>query len=116
MTFQVHSWGTKWITLALRTITPKHQNLGRISISVHRYSSIVVIGGLGDVKQVIGGQTIGQWLELDRLLAQLWESHSIRPEILYRAVPPWDRTMTDLVGWLLPETTGGGIINLVNTL
>jgi len=34
--------------------------------------------GVDDVKQTFGETTHGQRLELDRLLVQFWNSHSIR--------------------------------------
>ena len=63
----------------------------------------------------IGEQALAQWLELDRILGQLRESHSITPEILYYYASSRDeKTIRDLVGRLLPEITGGGMVNLVN--
>jgi len=100
------------ITMALQTITPKHRYLRRISIFVADYSIFVNIGG--DVGQIAGDQTLRQWLELDRLLARLWESHSIRPRIKYNVCPGQEKAVIDSVArCLLPETTGRGIIDLV---
>jgi len=55
--------------------------------------------------------TLGQWLELDRLLVQFWESCSIPPMILFWALSRGEPAR-DLMGRLLPETTGGGTVNL----
>jgi len=112
VTFRIDSSsGAEWVTALLRTITPEHRDLRQITISVANYSTSVILGA--DVRREIGDQNLW-WLELDRLLAKLWESHSIRPQILYHTPPSWEGAMIDLVGWLLPETTGRGIVNLVN--
>ena len=112
VTFRVDLPGIEWITAALRTVTPKHRELRQISISV-KYYSVDVLLGL-DVEQIVGEQTPGQWPELDCLLAQLWESHSIRPKILCYGLSLKEEIMSDLVGCLLPEVTGEGIIDLVD--
>ena len=41
--------------------------------------------GFGDA---IGERTYAGWLELDGVLAQLWETHSIRPEVYYDIISP----------------------------
>ena len=61
------------------------------------------------------GETVYQgWLELDAVLARLWESHSIRLELVY-VVPRWSdrRRAGRLVRSLLPEVMTSGIIDLV---
>ena len=69
-----------WITMALRTITPEHRDLRQISVYlVYRPTQA---GPGGSIRQILGEQIFGQWMELDHLLAQLWESHSIRPRAL----------------------------------
>ena len=47
------------------------------------------------------------------MLAQLWESHSIRPEVTYN-VPTWMGKGTGRrMQILLPEVTARGIVDLV---
>jgi len=36
-------------------------------------------------------------------------------EILYFTMPSWEKDMIDLVRWLFPETTGGGMVDLVDS-
>ena len=101
-----------WVTTALRTITTKHQEFRRISI--HVYLGYAFNGTTSaNVRRTIGEQKFGQWSELDHVLAKLWESHSIRPGILYY-LPPSEGTqaMTECIGCLLPEITRRGIIDL----
>jgi hypothetical protein len=59
------------------------------------------------------GETVHQeWQDLDRVLVQFWNSHSIRPEITYEV----DKRGNDLRAFaptLLPELTRRGLVNLV---
>ena len=98
-----------WILAALRTITCDHRELKWITLAV------LSPQGLNDhyfVKDVVGEDQ--GWLELDRLLAQLGESHSIGVKVLYNI-----RTDTNggrersRMGVLLPEVTTRGIVELV---
>ena len=53
-----------------------------------------------------------QWLELDRLLAQLWESHSIRPKVVYHPLFGDDGEVTGgRVYSLFPEVISRGIVD-----
>jgi len=108
VSFRVNSWWVDWIVTALRTITPEHLDLRRISI--HVYFSLAAVGA--DVREIIGERLFGQWSGLDRLLVQLWQSHSIRPKIQYYVLLR-NEDASDCLGCLLPETTGGRIIDLV---
>ena len=72
-----------WITMALRTIVPENQDFRQITIYLPYDPRLSSAGA--DVRRIAGELIFGRWLELDRLLAQLWESCSIRPEILYFA-------------------------------
>ena len=97
--------------MALRTITPQHGHLRQITIYLPYDSSLSGAGT--DVRKTIGEQIFGQWLGLDRLLAQLWESRSIRPKTLFFALPGMGKDIIESVECLLLEVTGRGIIDLV---
>lgn len=90
------------ITTALQTITPKHQDLQQISIYVHFDSTLTKTGA--DVRQTVGEQILGEWLDLDRLLAQLWESRSIRLKVISTARNE-GQGMKNCIESLLPEIT-----------
>jgi hypothetical protein len=94
----------KWVTMALQTITPKHRDLRQITICLPHSFTFAV--DLGNVREAIGEEDFEQWLDLDRLLVELWELRSIRPKVLAQG-------MSGLVGCLFPEITKGGIIGLV---
>ena len=101
----VHECG--WVLSSLKTITADHRDLQQISIRVPYPSDE------GQHRRtMIGGETARpgmRWSDLDRLLVQLWESHSVR----LRIVLPWTRDKARANGWagyLLPETTKRGVI------
>lgn len=100
--FRLRSLGVEWVAMILRTITPKHQNLRQISIYVRFDSGLTSTGA--DVRQVVGEQIVGEWSDLDRLLVQLWESHSIRPKII-STTPNEEQGTKDCILCLLPEIT-----------
>ncbi|KAF9780877.1 hypothetical protein BJ322DRAFT_287392 [Thelephora terrestris] len=84
-------WGrthVRWITMTLQTVQSK--DLRRITVF------------LRNILFAPAEETILEWHELDRLLVQLWISHSIRPRILYKDV------VGGIVSRLLPELTMKG--------
>ena len=60
-----------WTTLALKTLTSKHRNLQRVSI----YIPMTFTRMLEETRR--------QWMDLDRVLVQLWESNAIRIQVVY---------------------------------
>jgi len=108
--FRVESRQVDWVTSALRTITPKHRDFRQITIYLAHDPTLWNVGT--NVRQIVGELVFGQWLELDRLLAKLWESRSIRPQILYFAPLGNGKRITTRMGCLLPEITKRRIIDL----
>ena len=104
--FQPASWNVQWVIAALQTITPRHRNLQHITIKVSYYLTLVRY--FKNIRQGIGEANCGQWLDLDRLLVQLWESHSVRPNVLCDGA---SRAMGDCVKSLLPEGRKRGILD-----
>ena len=99
--------------MALRTITPKHQNLRQISIHAHLIPSFTSTART-NARQAAEELIFEQWSELDQVLAQLWESHSIRAEVLYYRLPPdGKQDVNEFMRRLLPEIMGRGAIDLV---
>ena len=97
-----------WILAALRTITRDHRELKRITLAV------LSPQGLNDhyfVKDVVGEDQ--GWLELDRTLVQLSESHSIRLrlQVDYRILMS-DNEAKGMMERLLPEVTARGVANM----
>ena len=101
-----------WITAALQTITPNHQDLRHISIHMWQILTFV---STGENKRTMEEQVLGQWLELDRFLIKFWESHSIRPKVVCMDKGSKEKQvrMRNSMGCLLPEATKRGIVDLV---
>ena len=67
-----------------------------------------------DIHHKIGETAYQEWLELDRLLVQLSESHSICLEILYNSrVEKDEERERNRMNILLPEVMKRGIAGLV---
>jgi hypothetical protein len=102
----------QWVVTALQTITPKHRNLQQITLYAPYapYNPTLNRADPTNVRYAFGETIYRQWLELDHLLAQLWESHSIRLKVLYHECP---EVTSSCVDTLLPEVTRRGIVDLV---
>ena len=99
--------------MTLRTITHNHTMFKRIRISTF-YGSDHTPGGLDDIRDRIGESAYQEWLELDRLLVQLLESHSICLEIMYdEFVEGAERKKRSRMNILLPEVMRRGTAGLV---
>jgi len=86
----------QWITMALQTVVSK--NLRSITICVDRFVLVTV-----------GEAAHQEWNDLDRLLVQFWNTHSIRPRVT-RLV---GKDMRDFAQSLLPELTRRELVDLV---
>ena len=104
MVFQLNSWNVQWAIMALQTITPNHRDLQQITIWLS-YSLTTNVGA--NFRRAIGEVYCGQWVDLDHLLIQLWESCLIRPKVIVAT------RGADCVRHLLQEVTKRGIIDLV---
>ena len=71
----------RWLLTTLSTVTRDHRELRQITLAM---ISFIAIGDPRCVSiRVLLGETVYQeWLELDRLLVQLCELHSIRLEVV----------------------------------
>jgi hypothetical protein len=105
--FEPISRSVKLITATLRTAS-NLQDLEEISIYLPHHITATSVGT--DVGRVIGEENGREWLNLDRLLVQFWESSSIRPKVVCLT----KRGTEDSIGYrcLLPEITKRGIIDL----
>ena len=94
------------VTATFQIITPEHRDLRQISFGIPH--DLTIAGPSADVRQIVGETIYRQWLGLDRLLTQLWESHSIRLKAVYMTRMGQD--MRDDIGRLMPEITKRGIL------
>jgi hypothetical protein len=107
----------QWTIMTLRTITPNHRNLRQISLSLPFgfCSSNHDPTDLAYLRRVTGEMAYAEWLKLDHLIAQLWESHSIRARIPYSVLSYDEIAVRRFVGGLLPEVTAGGVADFDRT-
>ena len=110
---------TQWIVAMLRSLARNHRNLQKISI----YTAYILNGpdradyydDPVNIRLAIGETNYQWWLELDRLLAQLQESHMIKPEVTYHSQYYAGRERArNCMESLLPETTARGLIDLID--
>ena len=108
MFFWPQSLRVKWVTAAFQTITPNHRELRKISLNFPYF-----VGSL-NVDIIKQSMNHREWLNLDRLLVQFWESRSTGPKVI---CAEWDRRnlkrdVRGRVEYLLPELTRRGAIDL----
>jgi len=109
--FRPGSSAIDWITVALKTITPEHRDLQQVMIYVPYH--LMPVRVCADVRQFFGEAACQQWLDLDCLLVQFWESRSIRPRMIRTTSAGEGRDMRGCIGLLTPEATRRGIIDVV---
>jgi len=114
--FRVGILSAVWMTLALKTITPAHRDFHDITIHVSGY--LPSIANPTNLRETLGESFYGQWVDLDRLLVQLWESRGIRPKVGCNVPKKGKVSMFEYTGYLLPEIlpeiTKRGIVELVD--
>jgi len=104
--FRYESQNIDWIAKALRTIMSEHRDFRQITISVPCLSALLSIG------EPPGEVICEQWLGLDGLLVQIWESRSIRPRVVCPSLEgEWNKTEI-WMGFLLKEAMERRIIDL----
>ena len=100
-----------WILKTLRTVACDHTELERI---VLRVVSSQGLGDSQDVKYAVGESAYREWLELDRVLAQLCESQSIRVKVVCDGSADTDESRERRrMEVLLPEAMARGVVDLV---
>ena len=100
LVFQCRRPTVKWVTESLQTAESK--DLERITVRPDPDAFEFRITGLDR----------RGWHDLDRLLVQFWDSHSIRPRVTYEAETR-RRDIRHYAPSLLPELTRRGLVDLV---
>ena len=107
------TWQTaEWITVALRTITPQHRDLRQISIHLPDHPTPCDAG----TWRPPGEEALRKWLDIDRLLAQFWESRSIRPRVGCVRQGEKCQSTEYCIERLLPVVTRRGIVDPIDPL
>jgi len=88
------------ITMALQTA--KFESLQRITI----------LADATTFANPIEETICQEWQDLDRLLAQLWTSHSVCPKVTFKKIKGWGG-FRDVPPSLLPELTRRGVVDVV---
>ena len=88
----------EWITKTLNTV--KSKNLHSLSLKLPR-------SGIEDPVWEVAHQ---EWLDLDRLLVQFWDSHKLRSKVIYAT----EKDAKDEVAKFFPELTRRGIVDVLN--
>jgi len=97
-----------WAGSTLKTLTPNHKDLWRISIHM-------VIREHANLQQIFGIDICDSWADLDHTLIQLWESNAVTTRVTYAT--GGDKTEArKFVEQLLPEMTRRGIVELVDCI
>ena len=101
-----------WILETLRTVTRDHKDLEWVTLQA------VSGRGLNErcegVKDAIGEAAYREWLELDQVLAELCESHSVQLRVAYNLHVDMDGSKErDGMEVLLPEVMARGLADLV---
>ena len=99
-----------WAATALKTITSKHTDFRKVSIHVTPIKAFPV----GEsVRETIGEEIYEQWMDLDRVLVQLWETNSIHTQVFY-SIDEEEKDAREHICSLLPEMTKRGIVEMTD--
>jgi hypothetical protein len=114
----VHYTNPRWVAKTLRAIARSHKDLQRISLHAPFLLDAPEFNPAkpANFRHVMGEAAYAGWLELDRLLIQLWESCSIHPEVHYST--PQSVSEENAIGCmksLFPEATARGSIRLIGS-
>ena len=94
----------KWIVRALKSITPNHRDLHYISL----HTSAILYDM--DFRQET---TRTEWLELDSVFVELWESLAVRPNAWYQPTQSIDADRaSEIMEGLFPEAVKEGVLDL----
>jgi hypothetical protein len=114
MVFRFEERSVSWVTMALRTITVGHEDLRRVSIHFVSRSSPYVRSPLS-LRRIIGDETYTKWMDLDRVLVQLCESHAFCLGV--RCLSPLLEDEVPMhVEFLLPEAAKRGMVRLLRNV
>ena len=106
----------RWVAMTIRTITPDHTNLRQISVCYRNRYLYPEGTNSAHFRAMIGEAAYQEWLDFDRLLVRLCESHPIRLRVLYGGSTSTasNSVARSCMESLFPEATARGIIDLIN--
>jgi hypothetical protein len=92
-----------WTTAALKTITSKHTQFKKVSMFI----------SMEEILYFMGKNILDRWMDFDRVLVQLWESHAIHTQVTY-STEQEEKEAREYIGSLLPEMTKRGRLEMVD--
>jgi hypothetical protein len=101
------------IAMALETITSKHADFRKVSIIIQIGLPDVDDPDVDDIRNAIVERVYRQWMNLDRVLFQLWESKKIHTKVIYATMGEVGDALEYVVA-LLPEMTKRGLVEIVD--
>jgi len=104
--FRPRTLDVGWISLVLQVIANKRRDLRQISVDLPL--SLHYLRDNEDHIQTIGEGVLEQWSDLDRVLVHLWESFSIRINVMGRL----EGSKGDYLVHALPEMTKRGMVTV----
>ena len=106
----------RWVAMTIRTITPNHTNLRQISLCYGDRYLYPESTNPAHFRVLVGETAYQEWLDFDRLLVQLCESHPIRLRVLYGGSMSTSlKSMTrSCMESLFPEAAARGVADLIN--
>ena len=107
VTFRFQDLAVAWAASTLKTITSKHMDLREVSIKGRALSDPT---DWPTNAAAVGDDTRTQWVYLERIIIQLWESHSVRTKVKYYSTRREESN--ELMSDLLPEATRKGVVEL----
>ena len=99
-----------WVASTLKTITSRHRDLQGVSIRGCDLSDSTGTGWQANAAAE-EDDTREQWMDLERTLVQLWESHAVRAKVEYYSKTREESC--ELMEKLLPEATKRGVVELL---
>lgn len=93
----------------LDTITLKHKDFKRVSIC---FPDLFLFEGPDRFRLTVGEETYSEWVDLDRTLIRLWESHMIHMKVICNIKERGAKVTYDDMKHLFPEMTAKKIIEL----
>ena len=106
LVFRPTSLSVEWITTAFQATVLKHRGLRKISLYIHPQLTFF------DADTIKRSASYREWLDLDRLLVQFWESRSTSPKVICRTPEGEEGDRRYFTGCFLPELTQRGMVGL----
>lgn len=109
--FELNEPCAERVAATLDTITLKHEDFEQVSVY---FPFLFLSDGTRpvDIRRAVGEEMHSQWVQLDRILVRLWESHSIRLKVICNVNEKGAKVALEGMKYLLREMAAKGKIEL----